>query len=774
MRFLLLLVALVPILTFSQKVELHIKDFDTKQSIIAATIAHKKKPIAKSNTEGKVLIDLEYRVVLVYAMGYDSTEVVLGGTNQIVYLYKKDNKLREVVVKPWVDEFANSLIQNMMDKAKENHPDRLPSYQFYTYSKFIADAKEDTAKPKSEKGDTLELKEASEYMKQNKLFVWERLTIFKHDKNYGTKKILLNSNMSGFKMPIYELLAISLDEVNFLPRMFRTDAYKDYYFRLEDSMLIDGRKTYQVAFYPYRRTRNKRSRHGYVRIDAETYGYMAYKGTTKQGFFELNNQMVEGKIFSKDMFVNTTNSMIQVDNFSTNLIYKLTVQQLEVPKSFSKTDFKGYDAEISPSLNDKKSSEMLVQLRGGDSLDAREKNTFIALDTLVRKNNLEGKLRLLLALRNGDLKLGKFNLDVLDIVRYNRYEGLRLNIAGETNHSFHPRLSFSTRLGYGFGDQRFKYRIGSHYLLNYQNQSKFSLIYENDVFAAGRDFQSLGTKLDYADYHMNLWFFENFYQSHNAKITYQSDLHKYLEQRVSVQYENVSVLFPYAFQGVNMPSTNFINTRLALKYYPKTKFIVTPEGKFKTEEKPTQLTMDYTYRQPIQSLIEPYHVFHLEGKTAIHSPLGKTNIFGHLNYIQGNSPIISLFEGRGSAARNTNLASTFDLGSYRYFETMEPATFYSDRSVSLFIKHNLPKLMINSSRSLNFSFIYKALIGELSMPGDHSISLLAPNKLYQETGLEWNNIIGKLPIGLGFYYRFGAYNTGNFGDNFASRLLISL
>lgn len=107
--------------------------------------------------------------------------------------------------------------------------------------------------------------------------------------------------MSGFKMPIYELLAISLDEVNFLPRIFRGDAYKEYYFRLEDSFQLNGRKTYEVAFFPFKKTKNKRSRHGYVHIDALTYGCMAYKGTTKQGFFELHNQLIENKVFSKTL-----------------------------------------------------------------------------------------------------------------------------------------------------------------------------------------------------------------------------------------------------------------------------------------------------------------------------------------------------------------------------------------------------------------------------------------------------------------------------------------
>jgi len=774
MRFLTFYFTLIPLLCFSQKVELYIKDFDTKQTIVAATISHKGKPIAKSNSSGIVSVDLNYKIIMVFAMGYDSTEVVLGGLHQIVYIYKKDNKLKEVTIKPWVDEFANSLVKNMMDKAKDNHPDRLPSYQFYTFSKFIADAKEDSFTKKLSAKDSIELKETTDFVKNNKLFVWERLTVFKHDKNLGTKKVLLNSNMSGFKMPIYELLALTMDEVNFLPRMFRSNTYKEYYFRVKDSAVVNTRKVYHVAFYPFKRTKNKRSRHGYVKIDAENFACMAYKGTTKQGFFELNNQLVGGKVFSKDMFVHLTNSMIQMGNFNTNTIFKLTVNDLEVPKTFDKSEFKGYDAEISPSLNDKNSQTILSKMRGVDTLDSREKNTFNTLDSIVKKENIETKLRILLALRNGYIKINKVNLDILDIIQVNRYEGFRLNLTGETNYSFHPKIGFQGRLGYGFKDQQFKYSIGTSYLLNYQNQSKISLVYENDLLSAGRAWSSLSTKMDRFNQLVNVWFFDKLYQTHNLRASYQSDLHKYLEQKTTIQFEQVSVKFPYQFQGQDLLNTNFINAKIDFKYYPKTKYIVTPEGKHRVDRKPTVLHLNYAYRQPLQSNFQAYHSLNLEAISRLNTPIGRTDWTGLLGYIQGDAPMISLFEGLGSSNRNMNLISTFGLGSYRFFETMEPSSFYSDKYVAFFLKHQIPSIKVGVKYELKLSLIYKAILGDLSKPNDHSIAIKAPTKLYQETGLEWDQIIKKLPIGLGLYYRFGAYHIGEFSDNFAARLLIQL
>lgn len=111
MRLSLFLALFQPALVFSQSVELTIKDMETKKVIPAATIAYKKKPIAKADMQGKANVSLDYKMVWVYAMGFDTAEVVLGSTQQIVYLYKKDNKLKEVTIKPWIDEYANSLIK---------------------------------------------------------------------------------------------------------------------------------------------------------------------------------------------------------------------------------------------------------------------------------------------------------------------------------------------------------------------------------------------------------------------------------------------------------------------------------------------------------------------------------------------------------------------------------------------------------------------------------------------------------------------------------------
>lgn len=757
-----------------QHVELYIKDFSTKQAVGAANIVHAKKPIAKADQNGFVSVDMNYKIVSVYALGYDTTEVILGGNSQIVYLDKKDKRLKEVVIKPVIDAYAHRWIDLLIQQAEENHPKTLPSYQFYSYSKFVADAEQDTAVKLKNKKDSTDYIETKRLLDSSKLFVWEKLTIFKHDSRYGSKKILLNSNMSGFKQPIYEALAMTLDEVNFLPRIFRTEQYKEYYFRMEDSFYANHRKTYTISFFPFRKYKSKRSRSGYIHIDSAYAGILRYQGTTKDGFFEIQNQIVEDKFFTKELFMRMTNSMIRMDNFNTTTTYKLRVENIETPKIHEKSDFKGYDNEISVKLNDEDSKKILTQLRGEDSLNAKEIHTFQALDSMVQSQNVESKLRLLLALRSGSLKLGLVNFNILDLLQYNSYEGLRTTLSGETNMNFHRKHTIQGYIAYGFRDKKFKYGLGWTYLLNYQNQSKLSINISDDISPVGREYSRLASKINLFDYSVNAWFLDKYYQRHRFAISYQQDLHKYLEQKTWVQLERISNLFTYTYQGKTISNLDIAQLGIDLNYYPKTAYIVTPEGKHIVENKPTKLMVSYRYYHPLNETWSDFQTLQIDANSSWKNPIGKLNFSIYSGITLGDVPINYLYEGRGSANRNNQLLTTFGLGSYRYFETMQPGRLYSDKYLGLFFKQHLPIIDLPNKKKLNFSLIYKALLGDMAHPIEHSLAIESPQKLYQELGIEWDKVINKFPIGLGFYYRLGAYYQGEFEDNFATRLIVNL
>jgi hypothetical protein len=770
MKYIFLLFGVFPVIFQAQSVELTIKDFETKQIIPKAKVIANRKPIAVANLEGKINLPLNLKIVEVSAMGYDTTEVFLGGEKQQVFLYRKDKKTKEVVIRVKIDAFANLLIRDMINRFEENKPEKLPSFQLNIYSKFVLDAIADTLAKKSK--DSVEDKELLDFAKHSKLFVWEKASVIKHDVYYGDKKILLTSTMSGFKQPIYELLAMSLDDINIMPNLFKNETYKDYYFNTGDSFLLNGRKTYEITFISMKKYRTKRSRNGFVYIDSVTKSLMHYQGTRKEGFTEIVNQLIENKCFTKHITYLLTNSMFQVSGANSLTSFKLKVENIETPKSFIKSDFQGNVNEISASLNDKNSIVILNKLRGNDTLDGREQNTYISMDSIIKKQNIDKKLRLFLAVTKGYFKLGKVNLNILDLAQVNRYEGFRVQIGGMTNHEFHPKYSLNGYMAYGFKDERFKGGLGVQYKLNYYQNTILSLNYQNDVLPIGRSQNDLALFKDRHDYLLQLIYFSNYYQTQNIKLGFQTDLNRNLEQKTYVQFSDISIKFPYQYDGQLIENTSVLTTGVQFRYYPKSEYITTPEGKFAVKEKPTQFLFNYAFHYPTNKNIPSYHNLSVDMTSSIKSKLGKTNLYAGLGTTIVEAPILSLFEGRGSSPTQDILYKSFGVSSMKYFTTMEPNTFYSNHSGSISIQHNFPSFRISAEKRLYFGLTYKAILGSLQGLEKHSIALQAPSKIYQEIGLEWNKIYQI--IGIGIYSRIGTYHAGNIENNIAGRITLKL
>ncbi len=766
----IILLLLIPIFSFTQEVTITVKDYNSKKLLYNAKILANNKVLATTNIDGKATFTNKYTKLHLIAPGYDTIELVLGVMDQIIYLSKSERKIREAHVKAKIDSFALRLIEKMKTNFKKNHPQSAPSYQFSIYSKFVIDILEDSLK----KGKNAVDSEMNQYLKQNKLFVWEKLTEEKFDSRYGEKKTILNSNMSGFKEPIYELLALSMDGANFLPRIFRDKTSNEYNFRLEDSLLIDGRKTYEINFFHRKKFKSKKSRNGFVFIDSNSCALIKYYGNTSSGFSELNNEIIKNYCFTKYLYSksNRGDMMGGAISFSPAPIieYTLRIKDITLPKEFDKKEFRGNINDISLSLNDTKSYELLKMARGFDTLDRRESNTFKALDSIIQRDNVYTKIRLVLALTKGFIKYKTLNFSINDLIQHNRHEGLRFQIGGETNYELNKNIFVNGFLAFGFGDSKLKYGGGIRYILDHYLNSQLSLGLQSDVLPVGRNHNLYETPLEKINHITHLMFFQHYFKNTQASFGYQQDINKHLTQTTSIAIANITPLFSYNFQGKNLDNLNQVSLGTSLFFYPRTNYMTTPEGKFPVTKRPTEVRINYRFFHPFNYGINSYHTADFEFKSAIKNPIGKSEIQINGGYSSENTPLISLKEGMGASSQNHNLFETIGFGSNRHFATMQPSTFYSNYFASFFLLQKLSPIRLNEKKSWTPVLSYKALIGELFNPSLHSINLDAPNKLYQEAGLELKNIF--TPIGIGVYYRFGAYQYAGFENNLAGRLII--
>src|SRR5690606_24721662 len=171
---------------------------------------------------------------------------------------------------------------------------------------------------------------------------------------------------------------------------------------------------------------------------------------------------------------------------------------------------------------------------------------------------------------------------------------------------------------------------------------------------------------------------------------------------------------------------------------------------------------DYTPTRLDFSYLDLYRTF-----------LGQTDFQFRTGISFGDTPIMNLYEGMGNSRNREKILERFGVAGINTFETMVPGEFYSDRYLMVNVSHKFAGFML-MKREVFPEFIYRGLIGDMRRPEDHHfIDFKTPNKYYQEGGLELNQLIYGL-VGIGAYYRFGAYAYDNFDQNFFVKATLKL
>ena len=126
-----------------------------------------------------------------------------------------------------------------------------------------------------------------------------------------------------------------------------------------------------------------------------------------------------------------------------------------------------------------------------------EKRTYQKIDSLSKAEKFDKKLLALTALAEGKLPLGKLNLDLERVLRYNLYEKYRLGLGLETSKKLMKSALIGGYFAYGTHDKDFKYGGYSTVWINKKNGVKLNLRYQQDVIErGGYSFQKDGFTLN--------------------------------------------------------------------------------------------------------------------------------------------------------------------------------------------------------------------------------------------------------------------------------------
>jgi len=791
---------------------------DNQKPIKGAKVYCNDKLLGQTNEKGILIFTTKCPKVDVEIDNYIGDEVVVDKVMEIGL--DRDNikasEIQGVVLSNQSDPRALVIIDKVFRSFKNNSPNSLDSYSYRSYEKMSFDVDEDSIKdytsfynarqdslsrianrklPKKQKEikDSIEGEQMMGIARDSKLFLWERAMQFLYSKKYGEKTNILDNRISGLKNPVYEMLALRSNRDK-IPREILPENRSLYRYFLTDSIEIDGRDNYVIRFrqVDYKVPVNRRKYNGYLYIDKETYAIKKIESNSKvktdgtitsvwipindKWFLKTENLKIKmgvSEFATVEKKENETaeekkERLDKIKRFGNYAYMKSDYFDFQTPVDFKASQFSGYTMSV------KNADGSLLNQYRTDSLTAREKLTYVKVDSLGKKYTLDRKVRVLTSLLRAKFTVGMVDISPLQ-TRYNKYEGFRPGATFKLNEKFNKYISPDVYLAYGFKDRGFKYGAGVDVRTTLERNSFFRFEYFNDVMASGRFSQNLwNAKMQINNNGMSIQN-DKYYKFNGFRFGYEVDLSNSLTLNVSAKKQNEESGYPYEFMGMSRKFENF-SSLATIKFSPNNRNIMTPAGKYTFEQNFPEVF--FNYEQGYKSLGGEFNysrfdvLYTHQFRTAL--GLTQTRAFG--GYYLGKAPIWHLFEMGGlDGNSSTGILSNFSLTSYLGFATMTAGKYFNDKFAGYYITHRIPWYFKSFGKSTSsFDFIYRGVIGDMKHPEYHQIENFSPlNHLYQEVGFEYNNFLSSR-FNLGLFYRVGYYATSNFKDNFGVQLKLKL
>jgi len=751
---------------------------DTEQVIPFANVLFSKTNYKGTSTDidGVFYVPSAIETMIISYVGYETMELSLSQVDSnIIKLKPQVSELDEVVING--ENPAHRIIRNAVLNKRKNNPESLNSFTYESYDKIVLTLGKSN---NTTKRDTLR-ERLDSVMKGSHLFITE--TIAKHKYLYPrfSEDSIIATKSSGLKNPKFALLAnsfqpfsfyedyINLFDINFLNPISKGSTRK-YKFRLKENYL-QGKDTIFVISFEPKANRNFEGLKGLLKINSNNYAVQSVDATTfNSGKLDITIQQKYTLLNNTQWFPEQLNFQITIGQGLGNMTYigKSYLSKIQPNAPLTKKDFPFVSITLPETAGLK--DEGFWKLNRRYSLNKQEQRTYVFIDSIGEKVNLDRTFDLLPSLLKGRYPFKYVDLDLTKIVSVNEYEGPRFGLGFYTNDDLLKHISFGAYAGYGFGDKVWKY--GGDLLVEFPGQKDITLNlnYTNDLRETGvpsdnRFFNSLSPRNWMANQMDGIELFG---------IQTKMKIWRNFNWTIGLNTADVTPLYDYTY----------LNNATALRDYTNTELNI-GIGYHVNEELLNNFGLIYRipndapvfnllYSRGLKGTLAGDFSYNKLRFTLDHSfrtrALGKTTYRLDLGYIDNSLPIGLMFTGEGSLDRKIPFVIR------NYFQTVKPYEFISNKYAHLFTVHNFGRLFNNKGNIQPDVVLHNNFgIGSLIHPEHHQqIDFSTKEELFLETGLELKNLyridfmdFGYLGLGVGGFYRYGYHNLGNFNDDFA-------
>ena len=726
-----------------------------------------------TDIDGVFFMNSDVEKITISYVGYETKTVsVQNIKNNTITLKQAISELDEVVIDG--ENPAHRIIRNVVANRNLNNPENLNSFTYKSYDKIVVDI--DDSKPMNDS-----LKDVQTFLKESYFFITETIAKHKYLKPRFTEDSVIATRTSGLKDPNFAILANAFQPFSFYNEhieLFETPylnpiskgSTRKYKFRLKEEYLKDKDTVFVISFEP-KANRNFEGLKGLLYINSNNYAVESVDAST------FNSGKIDFTIQQKYKFINNQYWFPEQLNFviilgqgfgSFKYVGKSYLSEIAPNAALEKKDFPFVSLTLPKNVGGRDSKYWDDYRK--DALDKRELRTYKLIDSIGDAINLDKFLKIPQKLFEGKYPLKYFDIDLLNIVRFNKYEGTRLGVGFFTNDDILKNVSLGAFAGYGFKDNAWKYGGELQVDVPGKKDISLSLKYENSIREVGT---YSGNKIN------NPFVSRNFIASQMDAIESYSirtdmKLLRNINWFLGFNTAEITPLYNYQFVQNNSALINYNNSEvnIGIGYHVNEKLI----NSFGTT---TRLANDapvlnLIYSRGLEGTFDADFNYNKLRFTLDHSfitkGIGRTTYRLDLGYIDSALPYGLLFTGEGTLDRQIPFVVK------HYFQTVTPYEFLSDRYAHLFTTHNFGRLFNNKGYLQPNVLLYNNFgIGSLDNADYHqNIEFKTKDHLFLETGLELQNIIkvpfqnlGYFGMGLGAFYRYGYHNLEKSSDNFA-------
>ena len=740
-------------------------------------------------------------------VGYEKKTINIDDDSDIhVKLKPLTINLSEIVIDGSNDP-ANRIIDSVLKYRDSNNPKSLDSYYYKMYDNMVFTM--DTS--------LLTFDEIRETLRHNDILAIETVSEQYYKKPNRDKKIILANKFSGSKNPIFVYVLENIQSVGFYDDLISIDAKRyvnpiskgsknKYIFVLESSFKDENNDSiFTISFRPYRNT-NFNSLRGTITVNSDNWAIQNIKArpAKKDGMLNIEIQQLYEKVDGKYWFPKQINTIIatfdkensRIDTVMTSDstayvalslggevtssvpmlgIGKSYITDIEVNKEIDKKIFDN----ASYTINDNAANnDEVIQYYRYDTLNKeRLEATYQFVDSIFQESGLDlDKISNILASSiSSQIPISIFNIDLNSIMDYNIGNGYMLGLGLSTNN----RVSRVFSIG-GFANYWFKAKEA-----NYGGNITFNILPSKDLrfnVSASHKFERLGNygfiekesmlnPSNYKHFYVNATSLNN-----SVSANLSTYFNKYLKGIVNFEVADRNIFNSYQLSAISYQPYRLSTIDLKLRIAFGEQFIKSSDG-LQVEGNANPVVW-LSYQKNLKDVFgSPYNFdkigFLFRGKKDS-KYLGETSLTVQAGYINGFAPITELFNLEGS------YWNKFDIYCTESFSTMRPDEFMCDRFGALYLSHNFKNLLLNFKKfHPEIILVTNIAWGTNNDENNSQILRFSDSQIYNdlskgyfESGIVIDRIIhaGISKIGLGAFYRYGAYSYDDVYDNFVFKI----